>query len=471
MKLNKTILLLILIAISTYSNARKKNEKFVPFLFESIEFFKNTVTNVVAGKYEVGYYKNDFYKICIKITDDSHLLADNNGCMKSFMQKKIIYNCDASAFEKLKEEKKFEGKSNLIVLAKKLPYDTILDVLKKTSCNLPENALNSKYKMPLLNKNTMRVRFINAILPSYDNLPKQFFEVGEDVASLNPLGKALEMTFFLEQLNLSEKLKARSSAPDSDSEPNPASLIELDSQNDLKIEKARLYLDKIIPNIYHEVLYLCVRNTDKNKAYHFIVDRSARDPTHEKDTWSAVANFFDLSAMSTLVRVIYYTHSETCDESETPDSKKFNPEFNLVSVGKDQQLEQNMKAINDFLNISAKSRTDKFKLAVALNENVASEKSSFRKFVVAIQRYALRYTKYNIYENCQHFATGFFNYLTNQNEEYVNVSTMKTLGSENINWLRTSKDLFDHFFTDEDDQAFEMENSKRISVNNKRLRK
>jgi hypothetical protein len=161
----------------------------------------------------------------------------------------------------------------------------------------------------------------------------------------------------------------------------------------------RLYLDKIIPNIYHEVLYLFVRNTDKNKAYHFIVDRAARDPTHEKDTWSAVSNFLDLSAMSTLVRVTYYSHSETCDESETPDSVKFNPKFNLIHVGKDKQLEQNIKAINDYLNIAAESRTDKFKPAVALNENVATEKKSLRKFVVAIQRrYALRYPKYNIYD-------------------------------------------------------------------------
>jgi hypothetical protein len=59
----------------------------------------------------------------------------------------------------------------------------------------------------------------------------------------------------------------------------------------------------------------------------------------------------------------------------------------------------------------------------------------------------------------------------NQNEEYVNNSAMKTLGSEKFNSLRTSKDLFDHFFTDEDDQAFEIENSKRIVVNNKKLRK
>ena len=93
---------------------------------------------------------------------------------------------------------------------------------------------------------------------------------------------------------------------------------------------------------------MCVRNTQKNKACHFIVDRAARDPKHEKDTWSAVLKMFDLSAMATLVHVTYYSQSDTCDKHNAPDSKKFNPKLTLLHVGKEQS--KNIMELSDYLN-------------------------------------------------------------------------------------------------------------------------
>ena len=90
--------------------------------------------------------------------------------------------------------------------------------------------------------------------------------------------------------------------------------------------------------------------------------------------------------MSTLVRVSYFSDSQTCDETETPDSKKFNPKLNLIHVGKDQSKEENLKTIVDYLNVSADKRTNKYKPSVALNETVLTKRSSFRELIVGIQR-------------------------------------------------------------------------------------
>lgn len=463
MKLNKLILFVCLIALTTKSIARKKGKR-LPFA-NPVEAVKYANKKHEGETYNLSFYRNNFYNICLKLTDDYHYISSNNDCLVSFMQTNIKHNCNEKDFENLKTEKFFDGPTNMILYSRDLPFDTILEAMQMSYCVNPISTLDKKYAVPTLTRSEMRVRFMNSHLPSYADLPKQFYEMGEYVASVNPIGKGLDLSFFVEQLNLSEKLRKTSIlAAAASPEEAPSSVIELESNGDLKIEKAALYLDKIVPNVYHETLYLCVRNTQKNKAYHFVVDRAARDPTHEKDTWTAVLKMLDMSAMATLVRVNFYSHSETCDESETPDSQKFNPKFNLVHVGKDQS--KNLAEMNDFL--SKSNRTEKFKSANPMTETVLTERNSFKIFIVAIQRYALRYPGYNIYDNCQHFATGFFNYLTNQNDDYVNIAKMKELGTEKFNSFRTSKDPFNHFFTEEDDVTFVQENSKRVAANNRR---
>jgi hypothetical protein len=90
-------------------------------------------------------------------------------------------------------------------------------------------------------------------------------------------------------------------------------------------------------------------------------------------------------------------------------------------------------------------------------KSVPAEKSSFKKLYTGIQRYALRYKFYfPLSENCQHFATGFYNYLTNQKIQYVNKSNMKSIPEE----------PFADLFTDEsDDQYLEQVKKRRILAN------
>jgi len=459
MKFNKIILFVCLFALINYSIARKITKR-LPFA-NPIEAARNEILQI-QGDYDLDFYRNDYYKICLKLTNDYHLLSSNNDCLQSFMQTKIIYNCSEKDFDKLKSDKKFDGASNVILYSKDLPFDTMLEVMQKTSCVNPVASLDKKYTVSTLTRSEIRVRFSTSFFPNYLGLSKQFYEVGEYVASVNPIGKGLDMEFFIQQLNLSEKLRARSVANNPAEIPN--SLIELQADGDLKIEKAALYVDKIIPDVYHEIMYICVRNVERNKAYHFIVDRAARDPTHEKDVWNAIKGAFDGSMMATLVRVNYYSHSATCDEDQTPDNVKFNPKFGLALVGK--EASKNLKELNDYFNNDR--RAAKFRPAKPLLDTVNANGHSFKKLITAIQRYALRYPTYNVYDNCQHFATGFFNYFTSQSEDYINVDLMKRVGSEKSNLLRTSKDPFDHFFTEEDDNTFIIENSKRIKANNRR---
>ena len=120
--------------------------------------------------------------------------------------------------------------------------------MKKSSCKDQVEILDQKYSIPTLMKSEMRIRFQNAFFPSFADLPKQFFEIGEYVASVNPIGKGLDLAFFVEQLNLSEKLRLQSFPTYSRAFDT---LIQLDSYGDLKIEKAALYLDQFISDIYH----------------------------------------------------------------------------------------------------------------------------------------------------------------------------------------------------------------------------
>ncbi len=95
MKFNKIILFVCLFALINYSIARKITKR-LPFA-NPIEAARNEILQI-QGDYDLDFYRNDYYKICLKLTNDYHLLSSNNDCLQSFMQTKIIYNCSEKDF-------------------------------------------------------------------------------------------------------------------------------------------------------------------------------------------------------------------------------------------------------------------------------------------------------------------------------------------------------------------------------------
>jgi len=418
--------------------------------FELLHFTNTNFTRIIYFNHRnknLKYIKNDFYKACFIITTFRNFSFSKKNCLYSQMEKNPKYNCisQKNLFNLKNEARLYDPifiKDSYI-----LTFDLKLNLLQKSRCINPEKTLEEKYGIKLLSKNPMRISIINAIFSTYKGFSKQFYEEGENVMSFNPIGKKIPLNLIIKQLNVSESLKVKSFTKNrslSDLKRSDKSIF-LESNNDLKIEKAALYLNKVFSDIYHEVLYLCVRNTEKKISYHFIVDRSARDPTYERATWTKTfKKIFKGNSISTLIRVVYYSQSKDSNKNKTPDNKKFNENYNLINVGKNQK--GNLRQIRNFLSSPIKDRDSKFKPSILLNSNVTLNKNSFKKFIIAIQLYALKYRNYNIFDNCQHFATGFFNYLTNQNEDYVNLEIMKKLGAEEIKKSRSWKESFEKFF-------------------------
>jgi hypothetical protein len=156
------------------------------------------------------------------------------------MQRRIKYNCSEQDFRNLKKEKTFEGTTNLVLYSKILPFDTILDAMQKSSFINPVAILTKNIKFLTWLEAQWELYLWTPFFANYSNLSKQNKEVGEYLASVNPVGKDPNLSFFIKKFNLSEKLINRSITLNPNFPPNPASLIELDSHNDMKFEKATL---------------------------------------------------------------------------------------------------------------------------------------------------------------------------------------------------------------------------------------
>jgi len=217
---------------------------------------------------------------------------------------------------------------------------------------------------------------------------------------------------------------------------------------DLIIQKANLYIEKMFINhVYHQILYVCAKGS-KN-AYHFIFDRAMRDHTHENihSKWEKfkryTINAGDL--FKTLVRVVYFAKSATCEDVHVPSNHYYSPKKDIIPQGRNNSF-QDYKRWIEYPN-------NEFNLNGSLMTSVPPERSSFKKLYVAIQRYSLRYNHYlPDSENCQHFATGFYNYLTNQSIPYVNSELMGSL----------PKEPFSDLFSNENDALYYHNVAKRI---------
>ncbi len=147
--------------------------------------------------------------------------------------------------------------------------------------------------------------------------------------------------------------------------------------------------------------------------------------------------------IKTLIRLTYYNASPDCDDEEQrPDAARFNPGFKLVAMGDSTPAD-----VTDYLSAP---RTEKFRSSTYVSEKIPfrpSKKNNtkFKSFFLAIQRYAYRYEFYTPWNNCQHFATGLFNFFHDSHTEFFNVEIMDYMGVSNDSfWM-----YFDFSMSDE----------------------
>jgi hypothetical protein len=472
MKFIKVLLFLYLCLTQNVSGYLRKNK------------FKNKKSILKHGPPKAAdttimVYNNKFYSICVYV--DSKINAD----CKGVGWYKISYNCDPS--ESAPADQVSNGTiPKPVYIDPNFPHDMKIAILKTSKClvsgglfkknvdstNVIKSAeLNQPSSFKILstggsstgpksyreNDNDTRkakVRLINGWIKS--NWSKGlFYNIGDYVLSFNPKYASYQNIKWLsEQFNtsiklLQESLKEEATPRDPtfgspeeiflnpQSHPDTSLNIEENAEKDkefqdLKIEKAGLYIENILEGIYHQVLYVCAVGKDRtggNRAFHFIIDRAARDFTHENLNFRKIIwTTFSGQLLSTLVRVTYYNASPNCsDPTQRPDDPKFNPNYEIALIhpqtsNKDPGLlahfKNNSRERSKFEPLDPQG--EKYKLTDVTEQ-------SFNDFVMGIQRYAWMYNMYDPMHNCQQFATGMFNYLTSSQNDPINIALMRTL--------------------------------------------
>lgn len=377
-------------------------------------------------------YKNYFYNSCFLVLDCN---ISSNNC-KDMCEKVTYdgpyYNCDDKKVEFLSNTPLMkDGKLVKDMHSENFPFELRRKILRAASCIKKGKGYSSKLETMIqkvvASPGRTRIRLINGFIRDEK---RNFYDIGEDVIQFYPQGKKFDLKFAVDQLNKSYRVLSnsiREGSPNSNKLLMDHMLINLNIDDGLFIRTADLMIEPITSNIYHQGLYICA--TGKDHAYHFYIDRAARDPTHEHiySTGELFRRLLDLpTTFTTLVRITLYEKSNSCDRDHTPDKIKYNPEQTIMLQGNDR---------NDIRNAHQNS----------MFRNVPESRASFKKLYTAIQRFAIRFNDYVGYaENCQHFATGFYNYLTKTSSEYPNSEIM----------FSVNKEPFDNFFTDETDEEY-----------------
>ena len=398
--------------------------------------FNNAST--IAPKFLV--YRDEYYNFCTRASDSGFMFKDQ--CSEIYIEDKFHFPCDSN-LEKTIEN--IRNKYSLLHSKENLPTATYEILLEKSTCKDQIGFFDKIYKSftdKLFGQNEMLFEFKIALLRDFEGFDrdKKFFENSKQVLVFNPVGKAIGLNFIFKQLNFSFELLNKSRFLN-----NPIKL--LDETKDLKIQKAALYVSSFVGLIdaYHQLLYICALDST-GRALHFFVDRGAKP-------------FSQSITFKTKVRIILYHISSKCGNAQDmPDDPQFNFNFKLLRQGANQHLR-----LDELKSYLGNNKGEIFKAIEPIGKDIPLELSSFNKLVVAIQRYAIRYENYNLLENCQHFATGFYNILTRSNIHYLNEELMKSFPLTDV-----SKDPFIIFFQDLSDEEF-LKHARRLQeLNQKR---
>lgn len=409
-----------------------------------LKFQKKLLTNrkslTKAGTPKFIVYRDNYYNFCTRLSDAGFIIKDE--CSTTYIEDNFHFPCDADTAKVLDNS---NLKYSLLKTKDNLPTATLQEMLSKSTCDNQKSFFDSVYKdlsNKLFAQNDMLFQVSIALLRDYEGLDRKtkFFENSKEVLVFNPVGKAIGLNFILRQLNNSFKLLNKSRFL-----KNPIKL--LDETKDLKMEKAALYVTSFIELIdaYHQLVYICAKDS-YGRALHFLVDRGAR-------------KFSESITLKTRVRINLYHISSKCgNPSDMPDDPQFNFNYKVLRQGVNQYL--NIDELDKYLD--NESRKEIFKPKDPIGKDVEKEFSSFSKFVIAVQRYAIRYENYNFLDNCQHFATGFYNIITNSEIIYLNKDWMGR-----VPFFDVSKDPFIIFFNNLSDQEF-LERAKMLQDLNQR---
>ncbi len=404
-------------------------------------------TQVVPKPSSIITYESGYYDMCTRMSFAGYLIKDF--CSNMSYEKDLTFGCSDTVLNNLKNYKEDSPSKKFIKLVtdKSLPFGVYEDMIVKTNCvngKDPDPRLlrfDLKYKITLNADNLALVKLKTALRrDNYKGFDKdtEFYENSVDVFSFTPCGNEISLKIALEQYNLSFQLLNK--------KVFAQKKIALFNQNtdDFIMKKAALYLSEFIDflDAYHQLIYICAIDWANNRALHFLVDRRS----------------FSM-ALNTQVRFILYHISSDCNNPEDlPEKKKFN--FNLIVLKQGAKTHLNLTILDEYLENTDPNKGP-FEPESPLLMDIPSDRSSFSEFYVAVQRYRIRYRKYNILNNCQHFATGMFEHLTKYNVPYVNKKIMTSVPLYDV-----SKDPFNVFFQKMTDEEFRVKAKIMIKNNN-----
>jgi len=183
----------------------------------------------------------------------------------------------------------------------------------------------------------------------------------------------------------------------------------LDSNSDYTIRKIKIYNRDFLKYGHHEYLQFCVTNR-LNDEFYFVIHRgAARLNTFEKFVDAIPTPETGPPILRTLVRVIYTGYKRNFYDGT---GNAYNQE-NLCAESSEEWAENRGRRDNQETSDSN-----------LLDSAGDSQNFLFREFKILIKgiiNYVINFPEYDIFgTNCQHFATGVFNAITNRNKAISN---------------------------------------------------
>lgn len=336
-----------------------------------------------------GYQWNKFcdpeFGLLLYIEDCYRLFRYNKKCIESqYVVEEYKGTCDLPS--QLQDEE-LKGTRKPITKLPQLPIHTLFLILKTSNCNKKYNAINKIYPNVKLSDGGVRFHIGINLKPLATNDPKKQFYDKDYILYYN--NHEISFDLAIDQFNKSPfVLKDHSKA------------IKLSKNGDLSLEYIKIFTRKFVLNTVHEVLAFCTKN-DEGDSYFFLVDRGA--------TWNKV---------STHVRFIYYAKDNNCNTENKNWPNKIDE--NSVFKGEGSPFE------------NCDDNADKCDIV-----------RSLRSVFDVLTEYVDTHSFYRLFSsNCQHFGTGLFNTLLNENQEYSNVN-IDSKGERNLDHLLIDNDLIE----------------------------
>jgi hypothetical protein len=243
-----------------------------------------------------------------------------------------------------------------------------------------------------------------AVGENYYNINEthQFFDNGQIISIINPSDENDNYT----------KIYTKIISDFVDNEYTDDNIPSLFYTGDLTIRNIKIYKRSFLEQAFHEFLQFCVTN-DSNDELYFIIDRGANLDKLIQENSRIIKAFKVITAMEPLlqtkVRIVltgykkYLRTNGNNNERVQSICSDFSPEW---AEFRGHRVDQDHP---DSIFISSNSEYENFTV------------TKFEDVIKASILYSIQYPGYYLTsENCQHFATGFYNSITGENKEISN---------------------------------------------------